>query len=169
MDWDDLCWNPHESSLRKGEEEGLEAGRQAGYRDGQALGRTKGLEFGMELGFIRGILLYLQEDSMQLSDRIQHSIEQLQKALEDESLHPEQIFREQQQNSVIEFQNNTNDSESDSNKLDVLAKMQRVRARFKVLTVQLGIPKLTLKDVMDEAAEAASSESPEEPRVDNEW
>jgi hypothetical protein len=167
MDWDDLCWNPHESSLQQGEAEGLEAGRFAGYRDGQALGWTKGLEFGMELGFIKGFLNHLQEDCTQRSNRVLHSIERLKKALEDESLHPDQIFRDQQ-HAAQELKNSYDDSEDDS-KLNVVAKMQRIRARFKVICVQIGIPRFSLKEIMDDAAEASSSTSPEENKGDSEW
>eukprot|EP00980_Cylindrotheca_fusiformis_P019930 scaffold7017_cov134-Cylindrotheca_fusiformis.AAC.25 len=172
MDWDDVCWNPHESSFRQGQEEGLEAGSIAGYRDGQALGRTKGLEFGMELGFINGFLNVVeQQESIDKSDRIQRSVEKLRKVLEDECLQPNEIFEhhhhQHHQQQQQQQQNNQDDSE-DPSKLDVLAKMQRVRARFKVLTVQLGIPKFSLKGVMDDAANSGAV--PADPAtVDNEW
>jgi hypothetical protein len=167
MGWDDVCWNPHDSSFRQGQAEGFEAGNLAGYRDGQALGRTKGLEFGMELGFIRGFLNSLEheESSIHTTDRIQRSLEKLRKVLEDESLQPDEIFRQQQlgRNQEQDLQ----DDSEDASKLDVLAKMLRVRARFKVLTVQLGIPKFSLKQIMDEAAN--SSTIVQEPMVDREW
>lgn len=167
MDWDDVCWNPHESSFRQGQEEGFEAGNLAGYRDGQALGRTKGLEFGMELGFIRGFIDALEhEEDIRKTDRTQRSLEQLRKVLEDESLRPDEIFRQQQLDAASKQQDPHDDSETVS-KLDVIARMQRIRARFKVLTVQLGIPKFTLKEVMDEAA--TSSTAVAEPKVDSEW
>jgi hypothetical protein len=167
MEWDDVCWNPHDSSYRQGQAEGFKAGNLAGYRDGQALGRTKGLEYGMELGFIRGFLNSLnhEESSKHKTDRIQRSIEKLRKALEDESLQPDEIFRKEQPGRNQE-QDLQDDSE-DASKLDVLAKLQRIRARFKVLTVQLGIPKFSLKEIMDEAAE--SSTIVQEPMVDREW
>lgn len=186
MDWDDLCWNPHESSLQQGIEEGHEAGRLAGYRDGQALGRTKGVEFGIELGFIRGFLTELERSitTLEKTDRIKNSMELLNRALKDESLNPVHIFHHQQQQSLLQDPNNNNndqedihdDSEIRPSKLDVMAKMQRVRARFKVLTVQLGLAHVQLKDIMDQAAAANSngtnfspSSSLEVSRVDNEW
>ena len=58
-------------------------------------------------------------------------------------------------------------AEDDDPSLDVAGKMQRIRARFKLVTVQLGIPHFSLKQVMDEAAcarsEAASAKDEKAP------
>ena len=179
MDWDDVCWNPHESSLRQGIQEGHEAGSLAGFRDGQALGRTKGVEFGMELGFIRGFLTELEQSNLPgKTHRVKNSMALLDKALKDESLHPALIFQRQQHQQDQQSQQlyltiededageEKDDSERNSSKFDVTAKMQRVRARFKVLTVQLGFSNFSLKEMMDQAAMAASMD---EFGNDREW
>jgi hypothetical protein len=161
--WDDLCFDPHQSSLEEGKAQGREAGALAGFRDGQALGRTKGIEFGMELGFIRGFLSVLAEPT---NDRIQRSMHELVRALEDfpgPDAMFEQVLKQQQQPAT----SSDKDDSEDPTKLDVIAKMQRIRARFKLLTVQLKIPHYSLKQVMDEAA--SHHKTTAEPPADNEW
>lgn len=183
MDWDDLCWNLHEDSIQQGESSGKEAGSLAGFRDGLGLGQVKGFELGMEIGFIRGFLEALEEEeSVAKNDRIQRSIDQLQKALEQESLQPSIIFQETAQmmtrneqtsssSSPPSWNENDGDSPSRESKADAESKLQRIRARFKVLIVQLKIPKSTLKDVMDVAAKSAiaTKKEPSAPSFDGEW
>lgn len=182
MDWDNLCWNPHEESVQQGETSGKEAGRLAGFRDGKAMGQVKGFELGMEVGFIRGFLEALEQDeNVKKNERIQRSIDQLQKILEEESLQPDVIFqdaklvmamaskKEQESSAAASSNGDEEDSPSGESKVDVESKVQRIRARFKVLIVQLKIPKSTLKDVMDEAGKSTVSKDLESVPFEGGW
>jgi hypothetical protein len=160
LDWDDVGFDPHRNSLEEGRVMGQSAGELAGFRDGQRLGHTKGIEFGMELGFIQGFVNALDDNNTTdlqggktTNERVNRSLTELQKALDDfpscEAMfeHSEEIMTL----SVTTTSNNNNDgadSEGAVTKFDVLAKMQRVRARFKLLTVQLGMGTVSLKQVL---------------------
>jgi hypothetical protein len=165
-DWDELCFNPHDGAMAQGETEGQAAGSLAGFNEGRGLGRTKGVEFGMELGFVRGVI----KEISNLEDRgekIQHSLEQLTRALDDFPS-PDQMF-EQVHQSMEEIHDH-DDSEEPVNtdeRLNIQHKMQRIRARFKLLMVQLGQPHFSLKQVMDEANAAGTNEA--QVTGDNEW
>jgi hypothetical protein len=158
-----------------GREEGRQAGLQAGYKDGLSLGRTKGIEFGMELGFIRGFLNTVEhtqwesslikgqefEEQQQqqqravVAQRIQKGLQDLRQAIEDFPS-PDAIFASSTMNN--DNHNNENDSEEEAaaqataNATDVMGALQRIRAKFKVLTVQLKIPHYSLHQVMSDAA-----------------
>jgi helix-turn-helix protein len=138
---------------------GRSQGELVGFRDGQQLGHTKGIEFGMELGFIQGFLNVIEkqiQEEQQSSERIQRSLIALHKALDDFPS-PDVLF----DHSTMIFSNSTGgeDSEGPVTKLDVLNKMQRVRARFKLLTVQLGMGTISLKQIL---ANGASSDRNQE-------
>jgi Essential protein Yae1, N terminal len=202
--WDILCIDPHQAAHEEGRRQGREDGLQAGFHEGYELGRTTALDYGMEIGFIRGVVAALeqhqllqQQQDVSISDvrseRILKSLASLRKALDDFP-GPNEVFREratgQFERAVMEDHTNIdNDSEKypvveeeeddedtvDSS-LDVVGKMQRIRARFKLLTVQLGIPQFSLKSVMDEAASvpsptAANESKPNEkaPEGTSEW
>lgn len=183
MDWDEFCWNPHQESVQQGEISGSEAGRLAGFKDGKALGQVKGFEMGMEIGFIRGFLEALepQDDNspaiIEKSGRIQRSIEQLHKVLNEESLQPDAIFQENNtqlsaketlSSHVYDDDQELPQADEDS-KVDVESKLQRIRARFRVLVVQLKLPKSSLKDYMDEAAKSSTISTDQEPAFEGEW
>ncbi|KAL3927756.1 MAG: hypothetical protein SGBAC_012951 [Bacillariaceae sp.] len=177
MDWDDLCWNPHQESAQQGEISGSQAGRLAGFKDGKAMGQVKGFELGMEIGFIRGFLEALEQDStLEKNERIQRSIDQLHKVLKEESLQPDAIFQENNKLSakaeagpLSQSQDSEQEPVTDSSKVDVESKLQRIRARFKVLIVQLKLPQSSLKDCMDEAAKSSVSIADQEPAFEGEW
>jgi|UniRef100_A0A7S2XML9 hypothetical protein len=163
--WDDICVNPHESFLELGRREGKEAGLKAGFNDGRSLGQHKALEFGIELGFIRGFVLVAHRDilpSIEIAraEKIAKSLHALQQAI-DEFPGPDEMFQH------VHDPNNTetmlddelqSDSETQTrNALDVVGKMQRIRAKFKLVTVQLRIPHFSLKQVMEEAGQNPSN------------
>ena len=165
FDWDDVCLDPQQTALAEGRSQGQEAGQVAGFREGQVLGETKGIEFGMEIGFIRGFLVVL--DPATVNERVQRSMHELENALNDFPS-PNAMFEQSStvdpstltsSNAEEDKNNAANDSE-DPGKLDVLAKMQRIRARFKLLTVQLGIPNYSLKQIMDEVASTRQAALP---------
>ena len=171
---DDLCLDPHQSSLEEGRVQGRTAGELAGFHDGQTLGQTKGIEFGMELGFIRGFLNalgQLQEKKTGDEDhRIQRSMVELEKSLDDFPC-PDAMFEQTPNISTdaTSRDDQYDDSEDPINdKLDIIAKMQRVRARFKLLTVKLGMPHFSLKKVMDEVSSTEDT-STGGPPMDSEW
>lgn len=161
--WDALCFDPHQSSLEEGKAKGREAGELAGFRDGQALGRTKGIEFGMELGFIWGFLSVLPKPT---NERVERSMKELKRALDD---FPglDAMFEQSLQLQNLKTSSGNKDDSEDPTKLDVLGMMQRIRARYKLLTVQLGIPNYSLKQVMDEAS--SQHKTTKGHPIDSEW
>jgi hypothetical protein len=150
--WDDICLNPHESDMDLGRQEGRQAGLQAGFQDGYALGRTKGIEFGMELGFIRGFLNTIEHSKWESSlveparvvERIQKGVSDLRRAIDDFPS-PDTMFA-----STMNHKDSKDDSEA--NATDIMGALQRIRAKFKVLTLQLKIPHYSLKQIMADAA-----------------
>ena len=149
--WDNVCLNPHECELEEGRRQGREAGLEAGYREGYALGRTNGIEYGMEIGFIRGIVNFLKGQSFENNERITKTVDDLARALDDFPS-PEEVFLEArlQAGTLQALNDDSEQSVESSEDLDIRGKLQRIRALFKLLMVQLGMPHLSLKQVMDE-------------------
>jgi len=172
FDWEDACLDPHHSSLQAGRTEGREAGALAGFREGRGLGQTKGLEFGLEVGFYQGVVKALR--GKHHNDRIQKNIEKLQEAIDDFPT-PDELFEAtkhhismsemRSQNPVTGHPDEHDDSENPS-KFDILNKLQRIRARFKLLTVQLGKPKFSLKNVLEDSLRRGTEPGKETPDDD---
>jgi hypothetical protein len=158
--WDRLCIDPFRSELEEGRVQGKEDGERAGFRQGYRLGNLTAIEYGMEIGFARGVLKAIEDLHRDADDdRIRHSVQKLRAAL-DEFPGPEEVF--QKQNDAAK-PNSADVSEQEMEKMDegdvdIAGKMQRIRARLKLLTVQLGAPKLSLKSVMDDAARDSSKD-----------
>jgi hypothetical protein len=179
QDWDDFCLDPFRSAREDGERLGEEAGLEAGFREGHGLGIITGTEYGMELGFYKGVCSAVAAHQEVLEDRTKKTVADLRLALDDFP-GPDQVFRERQQQQHQD--QHTNDDEghehgqhaaephgdddddsehpaaasNSSSEANIPHKMQRIRARFKLLTVQLGIPHFSLKLVFDEAARASA-------------
>jgi hypothetical protein len=117
---------------QEGRDEGTKDGLLHGFQEGYQLGRTTAIDYGMELGFIQGCAQILSENSC--SENEKKNLDSLQQALAD--------FPDPD----IVFQN----SASEETKT-VREQMQRVRARFKVVATQFGLPMLSLEKVMKEA------------------
>jgi hypothetical protein len=149
--WDDIFLNPHESHVELGRQDGREAGLHAGFKDGYALGRTKGIEFGMELGFIRGFLNTIENGDLESGqdaarvERIQKGVEDLRRAIDDFPS-PDAVLT-----SRMNSKHSLGD-DSEANATDIMGALQRIRAKFKVLTVQLKMPHYSLKQVLADAA-----------------
>ncbi len=161
FDWQDACLDPHHHSLQQGKAEGRDAGSLAGFKDGLALGQNKGLEFGLEIGFYQGVLEALRQKDW--SDRILKTIDKVQEAMDDFPS-VDQVFAPSnssssststttnhatEMSSLVRSSNLDNMDQNDSEdviKLDILNKLQRIRARFKLLTVQLGKPQFSLRN-----------------------
>jgi hypothetical protein len=172
--WDDICVNPHQEALEEGQRQGHADGRRAGYQEGHRLGSITALEYGVELGFVQGVLQELVRHIPDLSkdghslfsaekrDKIVKSMTVLQTCL-DEFPDSDAVFQ-RSNNGVAHTQyldasdNQTgldsNDTSASSTiaSLDVAAKMQSIRARFKLLLVQLGLAQLSLPQIMNAAA-----------------
>jgi len=168
--WDDVCLNPHKHELEEGRQQGREAGLEAGYREGYELGRTNGIEYGMEIGFIRGVVCALKERSFENNERISKTIDDLSKAL-DGFPGPEEVFRENtlQTRTHQTLNDDSEQPEEPSEELDVRGRLQRIRARFKLLTVQLGMPHFSLKQVMDQAAARTLGAAETQREESSEW
>lgn len=164
--WDEICVNPHQSQIDVGRQEGRAAGLEAGFNEGYSLGRTKGIEFGMELGFIHGFLdsiqrliqAHSQESDTTRNERLQTRVDVLRKAIEDFPT-PDTMFAATQTDN--DAKNGEEDSKNDSEDMhvsdgmDIVGFMQRIRAKFKVLCVQMKLPHhLSLKQVMTEVVAA---------------
>lgn len=185
LDWEDACLDLHQTALEEGKVEGREAGMQAGFRDGRELGQSKGLEFGIEIGFYEGILKDLQErlqatttpaenqndndtvpNQIVFTDRIRKNLRQLELAIEDFPSSDELFAPSNNTSSAIAgFRTETTEDfqetqEGDSERrIDVLHKLQRIRARFKLLMVQLGHPQFSLKQVLEDPRSVSGTSS----------
>lgn len=128
--WDSIFTNPHELKLAKGRKDGLEAGVKAGYEDGLDLGGSKGVEFGVELGFIRKACRHISRTDLSgiHTARIDGILD-----LVEAFPRPERIF------TAGENQN-----------IDLPNEMQRIRAKFKVLTTLAKMPQFSLKAILAE-------------------
>lgn len=126
--WDYICVNPHESHLVDGQREGHEAGLKKGYIDGLDLGCNKGVTFGLEVGFLRKSceLLAAKDEGGEFASKI-HDILHLLNVFP----LPDVLFQEDGHENI-----------------DLHNEMQRIRAKFKVLTTQLKTPQFSLKRVL---------------------
>jgi hypothetical protein len=173
--WDDIAVDPFAGPYRQGQENGRIAGHEVGFREGYALGRTTALNYGLELGYIQGMLQELRccvsgqatdgEVATNKSgmDRIQRSMDNLMVAL-DEFPPTAAEMRSTSNGSTdrntsagilegLPQDHKLDDIETpEGDAMDVEAKMQRIRARFKLLCVQIDSrAKLQLSAVLDEA------------------
>lgn len=175
INFEDLCLDPYKDSLEEGKIEGRIAGLQAGFKDGRSLGRMKGLEIGIELGYMRGVAVGVNERMLPLMEARSNDadgirrVEKIRKVLADlvsaidAFPSPDEMFSEtnkinggdvneeekgMKQDALAE---RSNRMQAPGESLDVAGKLQRVRAKFKLLTVQLKLPQLSLKRVMDAA------------------
>lgn len=157
--WDEICVNPHQSQVEEGRQEGREAGLKAGYVDGYKIGRTKGIEFGMELGFIRGFLNTVEanletspDDDAERNERLRKRVDALREAIDDDFPDPGTLFANAQTKGVAHDDNNDSEDSTVPDVTDIMGAMQRMRAKFKVLTVQLKLPHFSLNQIMADAA-----------------
>jgi hypothetical protein len=165
--WDALSVDPHGLDFQQGLKDGQAAGLQEGYQLGHAMGRTTAIDVGLELGFVQGTLsALLNHDgssssvTTSLSERAQKTITELSLMI-DAFPGVDQVFQEQvrERNGLVAVndENNNDDSEQTPHADDtpsVRIEIQRIRAKFKLLTVQLGCPHFSLKQVMDDAAKS---------------
>ena len=151
--WDNLCFNPHRQIQEEGRERGIKDGLISGYHEGYTIGRTTAISNGMEIGFIQGVLLFLSDEcslsSILLDDekveRASKSIQNLQVAI-DEFPSPDILIRRTTEDHMT---HNNNDDVNLNSEIDISNKLQRIRARFKLLMVQLGLSHVSLKSLMD--------------------
>mmetsp|Transcript_42 Transcript_42/g.94 ORF Transcript_42/g.94 Transcript_42/m.94 type:complete len:146 (-) Transcript_42:1311-1748(-) len=126
--WDDIFVNTHQKSFREGREEGRKQGSLAGLQDGKAVGLSKGVEFGLELGFLRGICEIIEEstDNAKMKRKATDLL-----ALIRSFPSPESIFQEPPSTDLRE-------------------QIQRIRAKFMILTSQHRQHQLSLKQVLSD-------------------
>jgi hypothetical protein len=158
--WDNLCLNPHQQTQEDGRERGRHDGSISGYNEGYNIGRTTAMSNGMEIGFIQGVLAYLTTEynlSAMLKDdekleRAQRSIQSLQIAINGfpsaDALIQRTLTDPTTQDGGIPSDND-DDNINNGNSIDISNKLQLIRARFKLLMVQLGLPHVSLKQLMD--------------------
>lgn len=157
--WDSLCTNPHLKVQQDGRERGRQDGSIGGYNEGYNIGRTTALSNGMEVGFIQGVLLYLMTEGSlsaileenEKVERARKSIQLLQIAL-DEFPAPDTLIidRSTENQTIGETNGDNNDNVDNINTAnDISKKLQRIRARFKLLMVQIGLSHVSLQKLMD--------------------
>ncbi|CAB9529229.1 expressed unknown protein [Seminavis robusta] len=172
--WDDLCVNPQQVALETGRQEGRQAGLVSGFNDGKTVGIVKGVEYGMEVGFVKGVVKELSDALLALDnnnadnsnnrfgdaakvERIQNTLQSLTTLL-DAFPSPQESF---QGTGIVGQLNSASDDNDDEEALlsgkdgksstDLEGHMQRIRAKFKLLMVQLRWNNFSLKAVMDAA------------------
>jgi hypothetical protein len=165
--WDNLCTNPHHHDQEDGRERGRHDGSIAGYNEGYNIGRTTAISNGMEIGFIQGVLVYLMTEGSlsamlienEKVERAQKSIQNLQIAI-DEFPSPESLIDRSTEDKQAIRETNVHDDDDDNSintTNDISNKLQRIRARFKLLMVQLGLSHVSLKQLMDINVHAATA------------
>ena len=143
--------NPYEGRLAEGRIEGHEAGLKMGYLDGFHLGTIQGVALGLEIGFLRRRLqLETVTNTSASSNRSLMKKLSLKKilveltALLDNFPTPHSLLQGQENDQV-----------------DVQLELQRIRAKFKLLTTLLQIPHISLKKVlMEEQTSNAAAATP---------
>jgi len=152
-----------EAIVDSGRAEGREAGLKEGFKEGRLLGQKTGVEYGMEVGFASGLLETIREAMMEgripekSLERIAKSANDLEKAINDFPSSEESIRNLFRSKSI---HNNENENENDDEQWrrnneeeeDIRAKLQRIRARCKVLAAKLGIPHHSLKTILVDAS-----------------
>lgn len=172
--WDEIL-DPYKESIQLGELQGREAGLKAGFNDGFQLGKVKALELGIELGYIRRIvscwisMMFEQHDNdgnrynMNIEtiknrvSRMKNVIELIdtfpsadvifsQVGTDDDSPTPSHdSFINTITNAPTMISATSTSTQDDS----ITRHMHRIRTQFKLLTVQMKVPYLALKNVMD--------------------
>lgn len=167
QDWDSLL-DPFEEYQRVGREKGCEEGEKSGYEEGLRLGRITATDYGMEIGFYRGCMEGI--DHSKATERVRKNMESLNQMLNDFPT-PKDLFSSGDASlspSVLQPEDlpsqvglaRKGDSEDPSSDRDVNIHLQRIRARFKLLTVQLGISgNFSLKGLLEKAAAQAQNQS----------
>lgn len=148
--WDALCINPHKSALQEGRDQGEKDGLLSGYQEGYVLGKTTAIEYGMEVGFVRGAVGALLDKK--LPNKTQKTLKELTVLL-DEFPDSDSMFQNPQSVRTHDL-----DDTEQEDRTSALHNLQRIRARFKLLTAQLGMSNLSLKHLMDEAAAGGHSQ-----------
>jgi len=168
-EWDCLL-DPYQCSIGQGREEGRIAGLESGYREGYALGHMKALEIGVEIGYMLG---FAQTTLEHLNSRLSagndenndgignlHRSEKLRLRLCDfiDSMErfptPDDMFSGNIRDPTVLSNAEENDDTNQFNipkAVDITESMQRLRARFKALTVQLKVPNLSHKKVLEQS------------------
>ncbi|VEU44856.1 unnamed protein product [Pseudo-nitzschia multistriata] len=171
--FDEVVLGGEVSAIEEGRVLGKEEGLLTGFREGGVLGHKTGIDYGMEIGFALGLLQAVRESvllegsdltsSSSSLDRIRKSVDELEKAINDFPSSEEDIrrrlFQSSDKEKNVHFRDRDCDEEDGKNhnqqtqaEEDVRAQLQRIRARSKVLTARLGIPRHSLKNSMSEAA-----------------
>lgn len=189
--WDNICANPFDSSIEEGRRQGASAGLRAGYNEGYHLGKMKAVEIGFELGFIRGFMNSIDKNIPSVTeksrkDRIQKGLVGLEQAVNDFPS-PEEMFHiltkgiaDQDVENVDEEERIVEKLESEadfveslqeeapgdalgqSRVVDVTRELQRIRAKFKLLLVQLKMPHLELKKFLKENTRSPTFDAAED-------
>lgn len=174
--WEEIATDPFSGPYKEGQQSGRISGREAGYKEGYGIGRTTALNYGLELGYIQGLIdnCDLASDSVESEPskilarqgRIKKSIQNLRSSLQDFPSASDTISM--RSNQIITPSDGTTDAESPIDGVDVEAKMQRIRARFKLLCVQLDPhKKLQLASIMEEVTPQSDGSNVGAPTVES--
>jgi hypothetical protein len=155
--WDNLCINPHSKTQEDGRERGRYDGSISGYNEGYKIGRTTAVSNGMEIGFIQGVIAYLTTKcdlpsilvDNEKVERAQKSIQNLQMAINE---FPSADALLQRTSQTADINDDDDDDDDMNSNIDISNNLQRIRARFKLLMVQLGLSHVSLNHLLDTAA-----------------
>jgi hypothetical protein len=146
IDWDQLL-DPHHDAVEAGRKEGFQSGLESGFQDGFQLGKVKALEIGIELGYMKSIA------QQALDDLNCHDMSHMYRYLDTDEERKTKLNKKIEDilQSIEQFPSpDYMFSRRDDDNLNIADDMQRIRAKFKVLLVQLKLPHSTLKKVMNE-------------------
>lgn len=147
--WDDIFVNPHESHIAAGRSQGHEAGLSKGYIDGLDLGCTQGVAVGIEIGFLR-------KSCQMLLLRTSTGSDDVAKDAPPSTVHSKIRNLITSLDALTQLDTQFDDNDPDNNnvkeaeEVDLQNEMQRIRAKFKVITTQLKMQHYSLKRVMAE-------------------
>lgn len=164
--WDEIGVDSHKTFIASGREEGMEAGLQAGFNEGKSLGQLKALELGIELGFILGFVSVAKKQTLapleargeQRVQKIRENLQDLEKAIRSFPAANE-IFQDARHEETTARTETSPKDKVSSSGIDVAGKLQRIRAKFKLITVQLKIPNFSISKVLEQARQESVEES----------
>jgi hypothetical protein len=151
MDWQDECCDPYRGAYAAGQELGYQSRRHHDYHDGYITGRNTAIEYGMELGFITGVAERWTTVMPQLPDRVQRTWHDLKELLETFPTAHEIL------NTIAADTPTQVPLEAKTN-VDAQVLMQRIRAKYKLLTVQLGLAdKMSLSNILNQTSKTPAT------------
>ena len=132
---DDEEDDPFAVALKEGQREGQEAGRAAGWKLGHDQGQWTGMDYGLELGFYQGIVQACLKQEIPQADDNNKNNQQAHYDKVVKTCHQLQQRLEELEEAMTVTTAGTSTTTTGRTQEEL---WQRVRARYKLLVVQLG-------------------------------